>query len=93
MSEPISHDADTLKYMKLAYDRHATVVHLFKTRFQFYYEEFEGIQDIVAFYSELGNQLLKKIHEIEPPAPKEPQKPFVVEVPQPTVESSGHEPA
>lgn len=72
---------DQLKYMKIAHDNHATVCHMLKTRFQFFFEEFEGIQNLVRFYGALRDQLLAKIEEIEPPAPKEPVKPYIVDAP------------
>jgi hypothetical protein len=75
-------DSEMLKYMKIAHDRHATVVHLFKTRVQFFFEEFLGIQELVAFYEALRDDLLKKIQEIEPAPVSEPKKPYVIDVPE-----------
>lgn len=81
-SKPDLSTAD-LHSLKVAHDMHATVVHMLKTRFQFFHEEFEGIQRLVAFYGALRDQLIAKIEEIEPPAPKEPPKPYIVDVPAP----------
>lgn len=83
--------------LKQAHDMYATTCHLLKTRSQFYYEEFQGVIDQVGFYTALKEQVLAKIHEIEPPAPKEPKKPYLVDVPMGTApteshESSGHAP-
>lgn len=72
--------ADHLHYLKLAHDKHATVVQLFKTRFQFFHEEFQPIQELINFYATLQKQLLDKIQEIEPPAPKEKGAPMVVDI-------------
>jgi len=69
-----------LKYLKLAHDKHATIVHLLSTRVQFFFEEFQSIQEMVAFYGALRDQLRAKIEEIEPPAPKAPAKPYIVDL-------------
>ena len=85
-----------LQALKGAHDQYATTIHLLKTRNPYYFEEFEGIQAQVAFYSALKDQVLQKIHEIEPPKPQEPKKPYLIEAPEAapampgTVESSGH---
>ena len=73
---------DNLKFMKIAHDKHATVIHMFKTRFQFWREEFQPVEEIIAFYSALRDQLKAKIEEIEPPKPEEPKKPQVIDIPQ-----------
>lgn len=90
-------DNKELDALKGAHDQYATTIHMLKTRTKFFYEEFQAVIDQVNFYSQLREQILKKIHEIEPPAPKEPKKPYLVDVPMapPTDahESSGHAPA
>lgn len=75
-------EAEKVKWMKIAHDNHATIAHLFKTRFQFFHEEFVGIQKLVAFYEALRDDLLKKIQEIEPAPVSEPKKPYVIDVPE-----------
>lgn len=71
-------EQEHLKYLKIAHDNHATVCHILKTK-PFFHEEFEGIQGLIAFYSELARHLKVKIEEIEPPKKEEKKPALVVE--------------
>jgi len=83
-TEPEAFSTETnLMYLKLAHDNHATVCHMLKTRTQYFYEEFEGVKSLVNFYGTLRDQVLTKIHEIEPPKAKEPAKPYIIDVAPP----------
>lgn len=70
-----------LAALKQAHDMYATACHMLKTRVQFFHEEFDGVQSLIGFFSALKEQVLTKIHEIEPPAPAELPKPYLVDVP------------
>ena len=72
-----------LHALKIAHDQYATACHLFKTRVQFYHEEFKGIQELVGFFSALRDQCKTKIEQIEPPVvDSEPKQPWVIDVPE-----------
>jgi hypothetical protein len=74
--------ADMLTFWKIAHDNHATVVHLLKTRVQFFHEEFLSIHNLVNFYSQLRDDLRVKIEQAEPPVAPEPKKPYVIDAGQ-----------
>lgn len=70
-----------LDALKQSHDYFATAIHVLRTRVQFFYEEFEGIQKTVSFLEANRANLAKMIDEIEPPKPQEPKKPYIMEVP------------
>lgn len=70
-----------LKGLKQAHDMYATTCHLLKTRCQFYFEEFLGVQEQVSFYTSLKEQVLTRIHQLEPPKVVEPTKPYIIDAP------------
>ena len=72
---------EMLPHLKVAHDQHATIVHMLKTRFQFYAEEFMGVQTLINFYTQLRDDLLKKIEEIEPPAAPQKKSPMTIDLP------------
>lgn len=47
--------------LKKIHDYHATQSHILKTRVQFYYEEFDGIKELVAFSDGMAKELSEKI--------------------------------
>lgn len=51
--------------LKKIHDYHATQSNLLKTRFQFYYEEFDGIKELVAFSDGMAKELNDKIEALE----------------------------
>lgn len=70
-----------LAELKQAHDYFATAIHVMRTRVQWYFEEFDGVSHMVNFLETHRASTQKLIEEIEPPKPKEPQKPFEIEVP------------
>ena len=78
---------DILKQKKAAHDYIATAVQVLTTRVQFYAEEFEGIHQTVHFLRNFRDQIKKEIEVIEPPAPKEPTKPYDMDLTHVTAET------
>lgn len=54
-------DLDTLK---LTHDYYLTIEQVFKTRVQWYHEEFEGVQKIISFALLMSNKLKQDIDAI-----------------------------
>jgi len=69
MSE-VTDQSEVLKHKKSAHDYYATAVQVLTTRVQFYFEEFEGIHQVVGFLNGIKAQILKEIELVEPPKPK-----------------------
>jgi len=51
--------------LKKLHDYHATVCQILTQRVQFYVEEFEGVQNLVQFYSKMCAELKIKIEAAE----------------------------
>jgi hypothetical protein len=58
-----------LNQLKKMHDYNATVAHVLKTK-QFYFEEFQGIIEMIGFFDGMAKELKKKIELLEPPKPK-----------------------
>lgn len=73
---------EILKAKKEAHDYVATAVQVLTTRTQFFYEEFEGVHQSVQFLRSFRDQILKEIHEIEPPVVSEDveKKPYIMDL-------------
>lgn len=81
---------ELLEALKLAHDKHATIVHMLSTRFQFFAEEFNAVQSLISFYSALRDQVRAQVEAAEPPAPKEKAKPYIVDaVPKAETQQEG----
>lgn len=55
-----------IKTLKITHDYYLTIEHVFKTRVQWYHEEFQGVQDIISFASLMTSKLKQDIDSLEP---------------------------
>ncbi len=72
--------AEVLKQKKAAHDYIATAIQVLTTRVQFYAEEFEGMHQTISFLKNMRQQIQDDIEKIEPPKPKDPSKPFSMDL-------------
>lgn len=78
---PVHSDDPAIKLvqMKKAHDALATVANLLKTRRAFPYAEIVKAQAVFDFFCAMRDQVKADIEVIEPPKPKEPQKPYIID--------------
>lgn len=76
MSENTTTELDALKR---AHDHYATAIQILTQRVQYYHEEFNAVQQMVAFFTHLKDHAYQAVIKIEPPA-KEESKPLVMDL-------------
>ena len=80
MSETTTETKTTeLDALKRAHDHYATAIQILTQRVQYYHEEFQAVQNMVAFFEHLKEQTLQAVYKIEPPK-KEDSKPLVMDL-------------
>jgi hypothetical protein len=52
--------------LKKVHDYYASTLQILRTRIQFYFEEFAGVQELNAFYSKLLQDIRSDIEALEP---------------------------
>ena len=67
-----------LSTLKKTHDYYATIAHVFKTRVQWYHEEFEGVKELISFAELMCSKIKSDIDVLEPKT-EEPAKPQLVQ--------------
>ena len=69
-----------LESLKSAHDYYATAIEVLTTRVKWYFEDFEGAHQTIAFLRSCRDQIKTDIEKVEPPVFKEPAAPLVMDL-------------
>ena len=79
-----------LNSMKQMHDYYITAIMLLKERFQFRFEEFQMIHEMIAYFEHQVKTILAEIHKIEPPKEQEKKAPLVMDLTHVKPETKPH---
>lgn len=76
----VPHGKTELDIKKMAHDNYLTIAHMMTMRSRARFKDMAPIVEAIQFAHEMANVLRAEIELVEPPAPKEPEKPLVMDL-------------